>query len=75
MLIYFTKDTSHLCTRHVFWGIIPVHSWRAGAEDQGETGSSKEENQPRDHRAERQTKGQQRKHQPPEGRDQKTRGG
>lgn len=52
-----------------------MYSWWAGAEDQGENGSSKEEDQPRDHRAERQAESQQREHQPPQGRDQKTGGG
>lgn len=54
---------------------VCVRSRRAGAEDQGENGSGEEENQPGDHRAERQTKSQQREHQPPEGRDQETGGG
>lgn len=52
-----------------------VCSQWAGAEDEGENGSSKEENEPGDHRAERQAKSQQRKHQPPEVRDQEAGGG
>lgn len=63
------------CHRAYVFCASCVCSQRAGAEDQGENGSSEEENQPGDHRAERQTKSQQRKHQPPEGRDPEAGGG
>lgn len=55
---------------HKFWVTFVFMSVRfssrwTGAEDQGETGSGKEENKPRDRGAERQTQSQQREHQPP----------
>lgn len=68
------KHFCHCTCAHLYTCLFVCSQW-AGAEDQGENGSSQEKNESGDHRAQRQAESQQRNYQPPEVRDQETRGG